>query len=97
MNYFALSFAISRVEVVTIMGSRWWTSATDAGCPGKMAWCGAGVPFSKTELSLEGDVRGPERCVVLKRAGTLRAAPCDEFNRLLCEVNRAIFEAENLV
>jgi hypothetical protein len=74
--------------IVNSMGSRWWTSATDSGCPGKMAWCGSGVPFSKTEHTLdEAGVESAERCVVLRRVGGLRAAPCDEFNRPLCEVN----------
>jgi hypothetical protein len=75
--------------LVKLLGSRWWTSATDAGCPGKMAWCGSGVTFSKAELgSLEaGGVKGSEQCVVLKRPAALGAASCAENNRPLCEVN----------
>jgi hypothetical protein len=75
-------------HIEKVLGSRWWTSATDAGCPGKMAWCGSGVSFAKTELSLEGEVKNLERCVALKRPGTLSAAFCAENNRPLCEVHK---------
>jgi hypothetical protein len=73
------------------MGSRWWTSATDTGCPGKMAWCGSGMPFLQAELGpleVGSGIKGFDQCVVLKRSATLGAASCAEFNRPLCEVNK---------
>lgn len=78
------------------MGARWWTSGTDVGCPGKLAWCGSGEMYSEPELGrLEGSSDSLERCVVLKAASTssavLNAASCDEFNRPLCEVNKYFY------
>jgi hypothetical protein len=88
--YIFMLLAFSHV-LVKLLGSRWWTSATDAGCPGKMAWCGSGVTFSKEDLgSLDaGGVKdkGSDQCVVLKRPAALGAASCVENNRPLCEVN----------
>jgi len=75
------------------MGSRWWTSATDNGCPGKLAWCGSGEMYSETAIGQpEGwkDRKWASTCVVLKagkNGASLSAANCEEFNRPLCEVD----------
>jgi len=75
------------------MGSRWWTSATDAGCQGKLAWCGSGQMYSEAAVGTpEGwkERRGKSSCIVLKSgkiSAFLSVANCEEFNRPLCEVN----------
>jgi hypothetical protein len=76
------------------LGARWWTSATDQGCPGKMAWCGSGEMYSEQEMGpLNGSTANSnnEKCVALKASKSgelsLGVASCAENNRPLCEVN----------
>jgi hypothetical protein len=77
------------------MGTRWWTSATDQGCPGKLAWCGSGEMFSEQELGpIKGSSKFGEKCVtIVARNGefSLEAASCLENNRPLCEVKTVHF------
>jgi hypothetical protein len=76
------------------LGTRWWTSGTDKGCPGKIAWCGSGEMYSEQEMGpLNGSSSSNDKCVVLKAMSktgelSLGVASCSENNRPLCEVNQ---------
>jgi len=84
-------YAINPHCVVKETGARWWTSATDQGCPGKMAWCGSGEMFSEMELGpiKAGSSKYDAKCVALMASKgdlLLEAASCSENNRPICEV-----------
>jgi hypothetical protein len=74
------------------VGSHWWTSGTDAGCPGKLAWCGARSFYSEAESGLIEDWKKDKSggiCVTVRAAKppVLVADNCTRFLRPLCEVS----------
>ena len=54
------------------IGTRWWTSGMNQGCPEKLAWCSSGNWYSQPELGVLAGINDSKKCIVLVKSSSER-------------------------